>query len=124
MDYSVFVKQLIKDMTLEEKIRQTQMLDDFNDLLEEGEFSPRKADEVLKGNSIGCVQIFQLGDLKKTPEQLCRIIDDLQDYLKKHTRHGIPALVIAESLHGVIAQDATVFPQIIGLSSSWNEDLV
>ena len=103
MDYSVFVKQLIKDMTLEEKIRQTQMLDDFNDLLEEGEFSPRKADEVLKGNSIGCVQIFQLGDLKKTPEQLRRLIDDLQDYLKKHTRHGIPALVVAESLHGVIA---------------------
>lgn len=40
MDYSVFVKQLIKDMTLEEKIRQTQMLDDFNDLLEEGNFLP------------------------------------------------------------------------------------
>lgn len=122
MRQELFIKNLISRMTLEEKVRQMQMLDDFNALLENGAFSEKKADEILKGVSIGCVQIFQLEDLE--PENLRTVIRDFQKYLRKKTRHGIPALVVAESLHGVMSKGTTVFPQSIGLSCSWNRDLV
>lgn len=111
-------------MSLEEKIRQMQMLDDFNDLLENGKFSKEKADKIFNGCSVGCVQISQLRKLGQTPEQLREVISDLQQYLKNHTSHGIPALVVAESLHGILAWGTTVFPQIIGLSCSCSKQLL
>lgn len=117
-----FIKEIMADMTLEEKVRQTQMLDDLGMLLEDGVFSEKKADVVLKEMGIGCIQIFQLDRLD--PVSVRETVNALQKYLKEHTKHGIPALVVAESLHGVMAKGTTIFPQSIGLACSWNEDLV
>lgn len=37
---------------------------------------------------------------------------------------GIPAIQIAECLHGHMALGATIFPQSIGLGSTWNPELI
>jgi beta-glucosidase len=116
------IEFLQRQMTLEEKLRQMQMLEDTTSLLENGKFSKEKADKIFGGIGIGCVQTWQIHNLGK--DEIANFVYDLQEYLKTNTRPGIPALIVAESLHGVQVEDMTVFPQIIGLSSSWDEDLV
>jgi beta-glucosidase len=48
----------------------------------------------------------------------------IQRFLASQTRFGIPAIVHEESCAGLLARDATQFPQAIGLASTWNPDLV
>jgi beta-glucosidase len=58
-------------------------------------------------------------DLKETVDQRNRI----QKYLLDETRLGIPALFFDEGPHGLMRREATVFPQVIGLSCSWDPGL-
>jgi len=44
--------------------------------------------------------------------------------LTENTRLGIPALVHEECLNGFMAKTATIFPQIIGMASTWEPELV
>jgi beta-glucosidase len=39
------------------------------------------------------------------------------------SRLGIPALFLEEGLHGFMAYDETVFPQMVNLASTWNPEL-
>ncbi|HEX7596868.1 MAG TPA: glycoside hydrolase family 3 N-terminal domain-containing protein, partial [Polyangia bacterium] len=48
----------------------------------------------------------------------------LQEYLREHTRLGIPAFFVDEALHGLMAHGSTSFPQAIGLASTWDPELV
>lgn len=48
----------------------------------------------------------------------------VQRHLVEHTRLGIPAIVHEEVCAGLMARDATVFPQPIGLASTWEPELV
>lgn len=116
------IKELLSEMSAEEKIRQTQMLNDFGSLLDGGVFSAEKAELVLNGMGIGCVQVLQMSGLPE--DKMRNAIRDFQNYLKTNTKHGIPALMVAETLHGVMAKEKTSFPQSIALSSSWNEELI
>src|SRR5690348_3486991 len=50
--------------------------------------------------------------------------NDIQRWVKEHTRLGIPVLFHEEALHGLEAQQATSFPQAIALAGTWNPDLV
>ncbi len=47
----------------------------------------------------------------------------IQRHLVEQTRLGIPAIVHEEICSGVMARDATVFPQAIGLASTWEPEL-
>jgi len=53
---------------------------------------------------------------------------DLANRLQRHfvegTRLGIPALLFAEGLHGLVQEGATVFPQALGLAASWDPELL
>ncbi len=64
------------------------------------------------------------GSIGCTPDQSAQVTNSVQAYLREHTRLGIPALVHEECLAGLMARRATAFPQIIGLASAWNPDLV
>jgi beta-glucosidase len=64
------------------------------------------------------------GSVGCTPDQAALLNNALQSYLLEHTRLGIPAVVHEECLAGLMARRATAFPQIIGLASAWNPDLV
>ena len=49
---------------------------------------------------------------------------EMQKYFVEKTRLGIPVLLACESLHGVIHENATVFPQSASLGCTFNRDLV
>ena len=105
------VSDLLKRMTLEEKVAQLTCL------------WPRGADippDALK-NGIG--QIARQQE-HKGPRGSAEFANSIQKYLVEHTRLGIPAIFHDEILHGHMAQGSTSFPQPIALASSWDLDLV
>ena len=48
----------------------------------------------------------------------------IQRHFVEHTRLGIPIVFFAEALHGLVQNDATVFPQSIGLAASFDTTLM
>jgi beta-glucosidase len=58
------------------------------------------------------------------PRASAALMNEIQRFLVEETRLGIPAVVHEESTGGFCARDATVFPQAIGLASSWDPELV
>ncbi|MGN8646032.1 glycoside hydrolase family 3 N-terminal domain-containing protein [Gracilibacillus sp. HCP3S3_G5_1] len=56
-------------------------------------------------------------------EDSLHVVKMVQDYLKEHTRLGIPALFSEECPHGHQALDSTVFPTHLGSGATWNPDL-
>jgi len=70
-------------------------------------------------SSPGCLDTPRIA-----PKQNAEAIDAVQRYLVEKTRWGIPALVVDETLHGLMSPGATVFPQAIALGSTWNPALV
>ena len=57
------------------------------------------------------------------PEEAARLNNEIQRFLVERTRLGIPAIVHEEICSGLMARCATVFPQAIGLASTWEPDL-
>jgi beta-glucosidase len=57
------------------------------------------------------------------PDEAARINNEIQRFLVERTRLGIPAIVHEEICSGLMARCATVFPQAIGLASTWEPDL-
>ena len=112
------VRDLLGRMTLEEKLAQMQDLT-FNQFSVNGEVDTVKMDSVLKGISYG--SIF---GAKISAEQLAKSHVALKKYIKKNNRLGIPIIGEAESLHGLIQDGATIFPQSIALGSTFNPELV
>jgi len=53
-----------------------------------------------------------------------RLVNALQRFAVHHTRLGIPIMFHEEGLHGYAAVGATSFPQAIALASSWDPALV
>jgi beta-glucosidase len=58
------------------------------------------------------------------PQQSAAFMNALQRVAVERTRLGIPVIVHEESTGGFCHRDATVFPQGIGLASTWNPNLV
>ncbi|WP_163536226.1 glycoside hydrolase family 3 N-terminal domain-containing protein [Gracilibacillus sp. YIM 98692] len=56
-------------------------------------------------------------------EDCFQVTNMIKQYLKEHTRLGIPALLSEECPHGHQALDSTVFPTHIGAGATWNPDL-
>lgn len=114
---------LLSRLTLEEKVAQlgsvivNDLVDDNNNIVHE------KLAAHLK---YGCGHIsraaWMLGEIEI--EDATDLINQIQEYLVTSTRLGIPAILHEECLNGVQARHATVFPQSIGVASTWNEDTV
>src|SRR4030065_2413281 len=114
-------KDLTSKMTLDEKIAQIGGVWSF-EVLEAGKFSPRRAESLIK-NGVG--QICRPGvSTGFTPEDMAELINGIQKFLAENTRLGIPALTHEECLNGFMAKNATIFPQIIGIASTWEPELV
>ncbi|GMQ56377.1 glycoside hydrolase family 3 N-terminal domain-containing protein [Vallitalea sediminicola] len=111
-------EQIVKSMNLDEKINQLSMVQG-RDFLQNGEFSKEKADIILKSGSIGAIL-----DPKLPTEQNVKVINAIQSYIIEKSLYNLPAIVVAECLHGYMGVNATIFPQSIGMASSWNEELV
>ena len=107
------VNDLLKRMTLEEKILQMQDLT-YNDFYTNGELDTAKMSNSLKGMSYG--SIF---GAKLPAETLAKYHTILRKYNNKNNRLGIPIIGEAESLHGLIQDGSTIFPQAIALGSTF-----
>lgn len=114
----VRVKDLVKRMTLEEKIAQMQDLT-FNQFSVNGVVDTIKLDSVLNRLSYG--SIF---GAKLTVKELAQSISTLSRYLERENRLGIPIIFEAEALHGLIQDGATIFPQSIAMGSTFNPGLI
>ena len=116
----VRVNDLLGRMTLEEKVDQMSMTSLRHlEKDDDGNISMESVEKTFKGRSIGCLEspFVQVEDIAKRSQ----IADH---YLRTETRLGIPAIQIAECLHGQLAHGATIFPQAIAQGSTWNTDLI
>jgi beta-glucosidase len=93
----------------------------LNDVLDEPEFVPEKAQAVLQ-NGIGQV-VRPAGGNAMRPAQVARANAQMQSFLMTETRLGIPAIIHDECCSGFMARGADVFPQSIGLASTWEPEL-
>ncbi|MBK9712433.1 MAG: glycoside hydrolase family 3 C-terminal domain-containing protein [Kouleothrix sp.] len=115
------VGDLLSRMTLDEKIAQLGSAWVY-ELLRDGAFSPEQARALMRG---GIGQITRIGGATSArPDDSARLANAIQAYLRDETRLGIPALVHEETCSGYLARGATCFPQIIGVASTWEPELV
>jgi beta-glucosidase len=114
------VEDLLERMTMEEKVAQLGSVWVFQ-LLEGGALSSGKADELLR-NGLGHVTRVS-GASNLGPEEAARVANSIQRFLVNETRLGIPVIIHEEICSGLMARDSTVFPQAIGLASTWEPAL-
>lgn len=114
------VADLLKRMTLEEKVAQVRSMWAQRPKLDDALLgNPQKMDSIFK-NGMGMMNPA----FDETMEQTMARRNALQNYLKTKTRLGIPIIYIDEAHHGLLAPQVDVFPTSIGFSCSWDTALV
>jgi beta-glucosidase len=123
------VKDLLKRMTLEEKVAQMESTwqnhgqdvganNFFVD--EKGQLDETKARQILK-NGLGQISRPSEG---RGPEDMANFTNRLQHIVIENSRLGIPLMFHEECLHGFVALGATSYPQAIGLAATWDDALL
>ena len=114
------VSALIAQMTLEEKLAQLGSCWVY-ELHTNGRLDDNKVNQRL---NLGIGQITRIaGASDQQPREAAISANRLQRYLKEHTRLGIPAIVHEECCVGLMSAGSTVYPQIIGLASTFQPEL-
>ncbi|MFI3289825.1 MAG: glycoside hydrolase family 3 N-terminal domain-containing protein [Rikenellaceae bacterium] len=115
------VDSVYNKMNDEERLAQLQGIR-TRDLIVDGKLSLERCRELIP-NGIGhfsqyaCMLDFE-------PDELLQLVKDLQNYLINNTRSGIPAIFHEEAITGLAARGATTYPQQLGMSATWNPDLM
>ena len=115
------VEDLLARMTLEEKVAQLGSRWIFELADSGGQMAPDR-DHLLRHGLGHVTRIAGASSLR--PEQAAELANALQRHLVDETRLGIPAIVDEEICSGLMARGATIFPQAIGLASTWEPTLV
>ncbi|HEX7524825.1 MAG TPA: glycoside hydrolase family 3 N-terminal domain-containing protein [Gaiellaceae bacterium] len=115
------VEDLLARMTVDEKVAQLGSRWVFELAGADGRLAPGR-DHLLQ-HGIGQVTRIS-GASSLRPEQAAELANALQRHLVDETRLGIPAIAHEEICSGLMARDATIFPQAIGLASTWEPTLV
>ncbi|MDH7460624.1 glycoside hydrolase family 3 N-terminal domain-containing protein [Chitinophagaceae bacterium 26-R-25] len=112
------VKDLMKRMTLQEKVAQMQDLS-FSEFADGKKIDTDKMDKRLRSIGYGVFEGMGL-----TVEEYAQAVNIIQHYTVEHTRLGIPVFTTSEALHGCVHGGATIYPQAIALGSTFNPSLV
>ena len=110
-------EDLLSRMSIEEKIAQISHLHSWN-VFDGKQLNHKKLSEFCGDTGFGFFEGFPL-----TAEDCRSTFREIQEYMIHNTRLGIPAFPVAESLHGVVHEGATIYPQNIALGSTFNQDL-
>lgn len=111
---------LLSRMTLQEKINQLNMKSlNALKLDKKGKITEESLESLFSGQSIGCLESPFIEH-----DKIATYSEAADHYLRTKTRLGIPAIQIAECLHGQMALGTTIFPQAIGLGCTWNPTLI
>ncbi len=114
------IKTLLSQMTLEEKLAQIGSCWIF-ELQTDGKLDLSKIEATLN-HGIG--QITRIGGASiLDPISIARTGNQIQKFLVEKTRLGIPAILHEESCSGAMLLGGTVYPQIIGLASTFQPEL-
>jgi len=105
---------LVKRMTLEEKV----------DQLAGGRRRGVSAETPEAKQIFEKLRVMFREDAQVSPHDAAEARNAAQHYLMEKTRLGIPAFFQGEALHGFMAYGSTSFPQVLGLASTWDPDLV
>ncbi|MCB8948601.1 MAG: glycoside hydrolase family 3 C-terminal domain-containing protein [Ardenticatenaceae bacterium] len=115
------IADLLNRMTLEEKAAQLGSVWVYQ-LLTNMQFDLAKAAKYLQ---LGLGQITRVGGASSlAPAEAASVANSIQRYLIEETRLGIPAMMHEECCSGFMTRNATCFPQIIGVASTWEPELV
>jgi len=110
------VADLLKRMTLEEKV----------DQLAGGR---RRWEQTHAADPESAKAFERLGALYRNESTIsahdaAEIRNAVQRIMMEKTRLGIPSIFMGEALHGYMAHGSTSFPQVLGLSSTWDPALI
>lgn len=108
------VEDLLSRMSLEEKFTQMRLYRPKEDDVKQIPFDMA----LLEKNA------HRLGTIyngSRIPAENIRLI---QDWIIAHSRWGIPAAIHGESLHGLMADNGTCFPQSVGLGATFDKELM
>ena len=114
------VNKLISDMTLDEKLAQISSYWMY-DLQTKGELDQKKITDKL---SHGIGQITRIaGASTLDPVSAAKAANRIQKFLVENTRLGIPAILHEECCSGAMILGGTMFPQMLGLASTFQPEL-
>lgn len=120
------VADLLGRMTIEEKVAQMMCIWGQKKALLFDEKGNLKLDRLALHFKLGIGQIARLSDTHASlkPRAMAELANAIQKFFVEETRLGIPVMFHEECLHGLVATDATSYPQPIGLASTFNPALV
>ncbi|WP_449386952.1 glycoside hydrolase family 3 N-terminal domain-containing protein [Chryseobacterium lineare] len=120
------IQDLLKRMTPEEKFWQCFMIPGDLDHVPKGQYAHGIFGlQVSAGNQGGGAAGQMLTyNANEDAERLAKKINAIQKYFVEESRLGIPIIPFDEALHGLMREGATAFPQAIGLSATFNPELM
>ncbi len=123
------VDDLLKQMTIEEKIGQmTQVTAEVvaktkGDGKTPYQLDPEKLKEAVVDYKVG--SILNVWDVALTVDQWHDMITNIQDLALNENRLKIPVIYGIDAIHGAnYTLDATLFPQSIAMAATWDRNLV
>ena len=107
-------EDLLSRLTLEEKFVQMHLITLPVSQVEDGKVKQSHLDN----------STHRLGSLYNTTTLTADEVNRVQQFGLDHSRLKIPMIIHSETLHGYMNDNATVFPQAIGMGSTFNRELV
>lgn len=119
------IKDLLGRLTLEEKVTQIQQCPVFGYIARAADFAKQPITEKelgrgFQGQSFGVV----FSPFGIHARDALRLSKAVHEYALRHTRLGVPMINMNGTMHGVLALDTTIFPQLIAQAATWDPDLV
>jgi beta-glucosidase len=115
------ITDLLGRMTLDEKVAQLFAADVRHIFPSTAPFDVSRAEAHFKNGAGQTQGAIRGSDLDGRGS--AQYSNFVQKFFIEHTRLGIPVLFSEECLHGELARGATIFPQCVGMSCSWDPDL-